>query len=566
MLIRGLVAMASLLLLLAMACGGGGDKAASPAPKPAGAPAQAEAPTLSGPAKPATAPLLAEKPKYGGTLVFRQRRDPKWDPAQGLMASDEGRVFHFIHARLFSVHRGSPTCQLWPADPELAESWKLINDRTLDIKIKQAKFSAGPPTNGRQITAQDVAESFQRQFKLMPGAKPAADLTESVEVVDPRTVRFVMKTPFPTYLDDVLGQQWTVILPSELRAPQPTLKSSDHLNVGSGAFLMTTYNPSANAEYIKNPDYFEAGLPYLNGISQPIIPDESTLVAGLKAGKIDAGEIRTPQFQAELAQTAPQIQLQRCPYPASYVIDIRTDKTPLNNLKVRQALSMALDRDALGRVAYAGLFYQKDSPIHIGLKEWRLDRKEYSPAAIKVLTYNPDEARKLLTEAGYPNGFELTVNFGPGFPLQSSIAEFLSTAWPRIGVKTILKPLEPLAFSAVAQGPGDFDGSLVNFASSNTPYEALYHYFRCGVPRNSARVCDPDIDRLLGVMTDGRADEKVRKAAVNDLQKLLVERQYRFDLPQYSTAGAFQPWVKNAWYHTDSFADVEAVRFAWLDK
>jgi peptide/nickel transport system substrate-binding protein len=548
----------ALLLAIALACGGGVDEpeTASQQPSAGGASAGAQV-TESAPE--------TMTPKYGGTLVLRQRNDPQWDPASGFMASDEGRVYHLTYPRLFTLHKGPPACQLWPPDPELVESWDWVDERTLEIKLTPgARHSDAAPANGREITAEDVVNQYERAFELQAPTQPAKELTESVTAVDKLTVRFTLKAPFATYMEDVMGQRWNIVMPREITPDDVSMTWEDHVGQGGGPFLLKSYSQGTSIEFEKNPNYFQEGLPYLDGITEPIIPDESTVVAGLRTGKVHVSEIRGSFLIAELLQTAPELQSQSCPYPASFVLEMRTDQPPLNDKRVRQALSMGINREAMGTVAYAGHFFPKYSPVHQGFGDWALPLDQYAKEQQGVLAHDPEGAKRLLTDAGFSNGLEVLVNFSPAFPAQNALAEFLSTAWQDIGVTAKLQPLERQAWAPLHRG-GEYDGTAVLFASSASIDEALYHYFKCDVPRNVRRNCDSNLDALLDQMRS-EGNETARRAIVNDIQKLLAEQQYRIELPQNASAEFFQPYVHNVWYRTDAWSDGDYVKFAWMDQ
>ena len=249
----------------------------------------------------------------------------------------------------------------------MVESWDWLNERTLEIKlIPSARFSDAPPANGREITAEDVVNQYQRAFKLQPTTQPAEELTESVTAVEKLTVRFTLDAPFANYMEDVMGQRWNIVMPREITPDDVTMTWEDHVGQGGGPFLLKSYSQGTSIEFEKNPNYFQESLPYLGGITEPIIPYESTVVAGLRIGKVHVSEIRGSFLIAELLQTAPELQSQSCPYPASFVPEMRTDQPPLNDKRVRQALSMGINSEAMGTVAYAGHFFPKYSPVHQG--------------------------------------------------------------------------------------------------------------------------------------------------------------------------------------------------------
>lgn len=393
---RWLIGLIALTLVSFAGCSGGAEEEA--AAEQTGAAAQPltleQATPIPQTARPTPAVQAApEEPKYGGTMIFRGRRDPRWDPHSGISASDEGRVYHFIYSRLFVPHQGAappPDCQLWPPQPELAESWDWVDELTLDVTIRKgAKFADSPPVNGREITAEDVAHAFVRPFNLMPAAKPQKDVTESIVALDKQTVRFKLKSPFPTFIQEVLTKRWAYVVPKEITPDDLSMKWEDHRGHGSGPFVITDYKPSTSVEFAKNPNYFVEGLPYLDGITEPYIGDESSVAAALRTGKVDFSEVRSDQLIRELHRTAPQLKSQVCPFPAPFVVSMRTDRPPLNDVRVRQALSMALDRDAFGKSAY-GNYFPKYSPVNAGLGDYALPF-EYSERRAQKQDVQGDE-------------------------------------------------------------------------------------------------------------------------------------------------------------------------------
>jgi peptide/nickel transport system substrate-binding protein len=439
-----------------------------------------------------------------------------------------------------------------------------VDQLTLDVTIRKgAKFADAPPVNGRDITAEDVVFAFERPFALMPAAQPQKDITESIVALDKQTVRFKLKSPFPSYIKEVLTKRWAYIVPKEITPDDLSMKWEAHRGHGSGAFVIKDYQPSTKVEFVKNPNYFMPGLPYLDGITEPYIRDESSVAAALRTGKVDFSEVRSDQLIRELERTAPHLKSQVCPYPAPFVISMRTDRPPLNDVRVRQALSMALDRDAFGKSAY-GNFFPKYSPVHAGLGDWSLPLDSYPPEVRKIITYDPAGAKLLLAEAGYKDGFEVELSFLPPL-LMGPIAEFAAGAWDAIGVKVTLKPLD-FPGNALATAPGgEYGDMVVTFQSATTPYEALYYYFKCGTARNYTRACDDRVEQLLDKMILAEDDAK-RKPIVHELQRHLVTMQYHIDAPQSRGAGFWQPHLKNVWYRTDSFANAHGLKYAWLDK
>lgn len=562
---------ASVLVLLLASCGSAATPTSAPTrvaertatPVLSSAPTVTPVPVATPTRTPAVGPTPVG-PKSGGTLRHLMWSDvASWDP-YGDYTSHTHRHLNLMYGRLMTYRYGDPLCQLFPLEPDLAESWKWLNDITLEVKLRQGiRFQSQPPVNGRELVAEDVVYSFEDLYARQPFVKPAADLTESITALDKYTIRFKLKDPMVEYLEIGPGVQQAEILAPEVNTPKKTWRWEDHVGTGNGPFVLKNYLRGVRIDLEKNPNYFRPGLPYLAGVSLLIVPDEATVAAMMRSGKLDSAETRNPTVIDAMRTTAPQLNIQSCGYMASYVISMRTDKPPLNDVRVRRALSMAIDREAFNKTIWLGQGLERWSPLFASFGDWALKRQDYPTEVRQYLEYHPDKARTLLAEAGYPTGPQLRLSYGRHHGVAAvAVAETLSAFWRQIGVLTELDPQERTVYLATSR---DYEQMRVTYASSVTVDEALYSYFRTGVPRNWSWVVDPELDKLLDAQRLA-FDEAQRRKLVRDIQVRLVDMQYRLDLPQAPSAWVLQPYVKNVWYKTNAYSDSEWLRFTWLDR
>ncbi len=553
-------------LLLGCATG-----AQAPTDTPRAGPVPTSAPTV--PAQPSPTPAsVAPKPspttkavgpKYGGTLTNRIAADPeKWDPHDNHLENNQS-VFNLVHGRLLSHNYGAPACLDDPPEGDLAESWTWLDDLTLDIKLRPGiRFQGAAPVGNRELVAEDVVHSMKDSYAREDYMKPNADITRDISAVDKYTVRFRLSQPYVDYVKMGPVRYPVVILAPELNTAGKKWTFRDHVGTGTGPFVLKDYLPGVKVELEKNPGYFKAGLPYLDAMTLLIVPDESTAVSLLRSGRIDVALILGAPAVDAIKLTAPKLAVQTCGYHASTVVFWRTDKPPFNNVQVRRALSMAVDRDAFNKTVWLGTGTPRWSPVHPLLGDWAI-KPEAIPADVRQYTeYHPDRAKTLLASAGYATGPEVKLVYRDVF---ASVAEAIHASWTSVGAKVTLAQLERGAYNTAVVEKADYEDAALSYASALTVDEAIYTYFRSGMPRNRSHMGDPELDRMLDAQRT-MLDESQRKKVVDEIQIRLMRDQYMLVLPMSSRSWVLQPWVKNTWYKPPHSAVTEFLRFAWLDK
>jgi len=289
----------------------------------------------------------AGPPKRGGTLRLTGTDPVHFDP-QLTPSFKTHTTLSFVYSRLLR-HKvgpdGPPGALL--LEPDVAERWDIPDDTTYVFHLRQGiTWHHKPPVNGRELVAEDVKFSFDR-FRTEPG-NPLRELLEPVdrvEVVNRYTVQFVLKEPFVWLLDVLARPQAMWIIAPEVVHQYGDLKTPETA-IGTGPFLLERYEPHVKAVFTRHPAYFRAGQPSVERVEWLVIDDDSTRLAMYRTGQLDMLGVRQPDLEA-LQQSHPQYHYQDYLSNVAHALFMRTDQPPFQDVRVRRALSHAIDRQGL---------------------------------------------------------------------------------------------------------------------------------------------------------------------------------------------------------------------------
>ena len=189
-----------------------------------------------------------------------------------------------------------------------------------------------------------------------------------------------------------------------------------HHAVGTGPFILKDFVADNHANLVRNPNYWghderypQNKLPYIDKLRLMIIPDQKTTLAEMRAGRIDVADQISPVLAQEMRKTNPEILQIAIPQTAG-TIDPRHDKPPFNDVRVRKAMQMAIDLPGLAKTYYKGTVEPYPSTITArALKGWGFPYEEWPQDLKDEYAYNPKMAKKLLADAGYPDGFKTNI-------------------------------------------------------------------------------------------------------------------------------------------------------------
>ncbi|MBI2918767.1 MAG: hypothetical protein HYY01_12360 [Chloroflexi bacterium] len=548
------------MVLLLAACG----PAATPSPAPEATVPRAQATATP---RPTAAPETSgsAQPKYGGVLRTVGPTGSSWDPFISRF-QDPQIAMSFIHTKLSVMSLAEKQCTFWPNSPQLGESWSWVNDSTLDLKVRPGvKFQNLPPMNGRELTAADVAYTVNEQWKKKAGIAPSVVLIDRAEAVDKYTARFYLKQPFPLITDKIDGVYFAWIIGPEMFAGGAVQKGEQ--NIGLGPFMFKSHTPGVKTEFKRNPDFFRTGLPYLDGVEMLVMDDVALQVAALRAGKLDWLYVLTPFLNVELESTMPKLKVADCPGPPSgYALYMLYGKPPFDDIRVRRAISMALDRKGVAEKVMQGKGIVLYSSVFTTYPE-ALKLEDYPPEVRQWLEYNPQRARQLMAEAGYPDGFR-TAMYTQNIQPERNHTETASALLADIGIRADIKMLTATEYNEQIYGGKFQEGIAVARAGSGDVHTNLYDpYHSSAIPaRNRARIVDPKLDKMLDEYTMEK-DPNRRKELARQIQIYTVDQAYLVFFPREITGAYAMPWVKNLYYRgADVRSQGDYLFRVWLDK
>lgn len=515
--------------------------------------------------RPAAAPAAAPKPQYGGELniatVFAtvnpmspDNGDWAWKHAQ-----DTGLAYEQLFAADLSksLRNGGKypfTADAWIAPDalrgELAEKWEMKpNPLRVEVTLRKGvMFPAKPGVmEQREFTADDVVFSFDRLNKSAKKIPGYFDHVDRVEAQGRHQVSFFLKQ-YNAEWDYRFGWgYYSGIVPREVIAAG----GNNWKNVnGTGPFQLQEYVQGNSLQFVRNPVYWDkekiAGaeykLPFVDKINYRVIKDEQTLITALRTAKLDLMETVRWSHVEELKKSAPKIQWSRRLSNGGQFVALRMDQKPFDDIRVRRALNLAINRQEIVKAYYGGNAELLAWPMHPTYSGY-FEPLDTMPDAVKELfTYNPAKAKQLLAEAGYPKGFTFKVQTSSA-NTEGDLLQMVAAYLAKIGVTMEIQTLEYAAYFSAMMTRTNAPGYFM-FLGNTNPTTALRKSFVKGQVWNPSQFSDPEIDKMMAE-TYAEADERVRQVKVRQMTRLVLEKAPVIFLPSAYVYTGWWPWVKN---------------------
>ncbi|MCW3477217.1 ABC transporter substrate-binding protein [Limobrevibacterium gyesilva] len=335
--------------------------------------------------------------------------------------------------------------------PGLAASWRLVGDTTWEFQLREGvAFHDGSP-----FTAADVVFSLGRVPKVPNSPSSFAIFLKQIattEVVTPHVIRFHTHAPYPDLPIDL--SQIAILSETAAAGPVPEGKTTQQLNagdgtIGTGPYRFVSFTPNDRVVLAPNPSYWGDRQPW-SAVTIMAISSSASRVAALLAGDVDLIE-KVPGEDALKLRGNPALRVMVTPSNSVFYLcfdQARDDspgvtdangRNPLRDPRVRKALSIAIDRERLTERILSGLGQPAAELAAPGMFGATPDAQ--------VDKFDPEAARKLLSEAGYPNGFGLTLATTNGFYVQDAqLAQSIAAFWTRVGVRTKVEALPSTVF------------------------------------------------------------------------------------------------------------------------
>src|SRR5216684_4128030 len=308
-----------------------------------------------------------------------------------------------------------------PIENDLAESWERQGDTVYVFKLKKGvRWHNKPPVNGRELTAEDVKYTYERFLTIKGnGNKTVLEMVDKVEAVDKYTVKFTLREPNAWFIDR-LASTTTWIVARESVEQHGDLRKPESV-IGTGPWMLQRYEPNVRISFARHPNYFVSGLPHADGVEIVLSSDPA---AGFAAMKID--------------------------------------QEPFKDVRVRRAFAMADNwHEILETNAWSMGKGVPNPLIPATLKEWTIPIGQLPPEGRALYEFDPKGARKLLAEAGYPNGLKVPIETTPGYgPDWMDAVQVALRNWKLAGIEGDLKLKEYGAFVTSAVF-GKFDKMML---------------------------------------------------------------------------------------------------------
>ena len=510
-------------------------------------------------------PKASEKPQYGGGLsianAYYTIAPLTFDSADWAWKfnQDTGLAYEQLFAADLSKAKRNGGRHAFVTDGwlppdalrgELAESWKLLdNPLRLEVQLRKGvMFPAKPGVMAaRELVADDVVYSYDRVNKSPKKIPTYFDHITKVEATGKHTV--VMS--FSIYNAE-WDYRWgwgyySAIVPKEVMETG----GKDWKNVnGTGPYALGTYVQGNSMTFTKNPAYWDsetiAGekykLPFADTITYRYIKDESTALTALRTAKLDIMESVRWSAVDELKKSAPKLQWNKYLSNNGSYITLRTDQKPFDDVRVRRALNMAVNKAEIIKTYYGGNAEMLNFPMHVNHLGYYEPLADMPDSVKELYVYNPTKAKALLAEAGYPTGFSFktqTSSASLDNDLLAQIAAYLA----KVGVKMEIQVLEYPGYLSAMTTKTNAAGYFLQAGLTN-PTTSLRKTFVSKQTWNPSQHSDPEFDKKMAAVY-AEPDERVRQIKVKLMVREILDKAPHIFLPAPYVYTAWWPWVKN---------------------
>ena len=511
--------------------------------------------------------VQAAEPRHGGIFRIYHRDSP------GSASIHEGATYSVnvpfmpVFNNLVLYKQDVAQNSLESIVPELAESWAWSDDKKkLTFKLRQGvKWHDGKP-----FTSADVKCTFDmlmgkstQKFRQNPRKswyEQVADVTTNGDY----EASFVLKRPQPPLLA-LLASGYSPVYPCHVSPAEMRTHP-----IGTGPFKFVEFKANESIKLTRNPDYWKKGLPYLDGIEFTIIPNRSTAILAFVAGKFDMTFPTDPTIQLvkDIKTQAPNAICDVEPLNVSTNIIVNSSSPPFNNIDVRRALALTLDRKAFISILFEG---QADiggtmEPAPAGLWAMPKEMLESIPGYGSDVAANREEAKKLMQKAGYGPNKHLQVKVSTrNIPIYRDPAVILIDQLKSIYIDAELDVVDTAQwFPKVARKDYALGLNLTGNAVDD-PDQSFYENYSCGSERNYTNYCNKDIEKLFDVQSQEANVEK-RKKLVWEIDKKLQEDVARPIIFHGRGGTCWQPYVKGITVMVNSSYNGYRYEDVWLDK
>jgi ABC-type transport system substrate-binding protein len=423
------------------------------------------------------------------------------------------------------------------------------------VKIQS---QADNPAAGEELTSLDVRESFVRRgtaitapdkrfpLRIAGTASPDANaLRAALQTPDPYTFSFKMRRPFVPAFREMANPTWAIV-PAKVIEKYGTSFQAGGLGqraFGSGPFMLNEFRGNERIILKRHPEYFLAPQPWLNEMRYIIISEPQSLLAAFDSGQHDVNGAILNKAQAEDRMKKDQFTIGKVPTRFYPVVHFKI-RPPFDDIRVREAFDLALDRDEMLSLIWDG------EGNYNGPVQWLMGRFSLPDDELRAaMPYDPTKARQLLAAAGYENGIEVKMKIPrvPGAPLIADLSSLIKDQVAKVGINLLLDEVELGTFIANVILPGNFDLAFFPNLPWDEPDRPLSFYHTRGVTGslNWNNYTNPEIDALIDLQSEDFNEESRIETILKVQRMILTEHGPQITLPSGNFYGARWSYVHN---------------------
>ena len=511
-------------------------------------------------------PVSAQR--QGGTLRIYHRDNP---PSASLHEESTVSVtqpFMALFNNLVLFDQLKPLNSLETIVPELGSSWSWDDSQTkLTFKLREGvKWHDGKPFTAKDVQCTwhaIIGKEGQEEFNRNPRKVWYYNLNE-VTSNGAHEATFHLKEPQPSFLL-LLASGFSPVYPCHVSQRDMRTKP-----VGTGPFKFVELQRNVGIKFARNPDYWKPGKPHVDAIEMRIIESRSTRILGFVAGEFDMTfdrDVTVPLLKDVQAQ-APKAVCQLGPTNVSTNLAVNPSAPPFDNLQIRKAMALALDRDAFIDILTEGKAKKGAAMLPGPEGQWALPPEELAklPGYGSDVQKNQEAARKIMAELGYGPGKTLKVKVSVrNIAIYRDPAVILIDQLKKIYIDGELEPIDTTVWYAKVQRK-DYSVSLnLTGVAVDDPDVNLIENYTCKSERNYTQYCNAAVDELI-FRQSKEQDRAKRKALVWEIERKLAEDVARPIISHNTAATCWHPHVKGVVLHQNSIYNNWRLEDVWLDK
>ncbi len=423
------------------------------------------------------------------------------------------------------------------AQPGIAKSWDMSDDGlNITFHLRDAKWSDGKPVTAedfayawKRVLNPETASSYAYQLYFIKNGEnynlgKAKEEDLGIKVIDDKTLEVTLENPTPFMMELFAFMTYMPVRKDVVEAHSEDWTQKPETYIGDGAFKMTEWNHNDSMTFVKNDNYWDAGSIKPDKLIFTMISEPSTELSAFEAGSLDFGDNPPP---ADLARLKEEGVLKEYPLLSTYAYVFNTKAAPFDNPKVRKAFSLAIDRKAIvdqvvkGDEKLAAAWVPYGMPDTEAGEDFRKTKGDY----FDPTTAHTDEAKKLLTDAGYPDGKglpKITLLYNTS-ESHKAIAEALQEMWKKnLGVDVEISNQEWQVFLATRRQTHDFQIARWGWVSDYIDPMGFLDMLQTGMGNNDAQYSNPKFDEAVKKSKTAATSEE-RMSYLHQAEDILMD-------------------------------------------